>query len=77
MKLPLSVDDQQEISDRANPHEIPQLVDSVARLQTVLEGIRTEATALRTDENLVLFDYKEFVGYCLNVIGQVMPTKAP
>lgn len=73
MKLPLSVDEQQAISDRANPLEIPALVDSVARLQDILEGIRTEAASLRRDGCTDVEEYRDFVGYCLRVIGQIMP----
>lgn len=41
-KLPLTVDDQQRISDAVNSFDVPVLLDLVVRCQDVLMGVREE-----------------------------------
>lgn len=58
MKLPLSIEDQQEICDRANPLEIPALVDALVRCQDALAAVRRENQALVDARETRLEEYR-------------------
>lgn len=73
MKLPLSVDEMQRITDGASPFDIPPLVESVDRLQNVLGAIRDEAKGMTRCRDAA--EARGFARYCLGVINQLMPEK--
>lgn len=49
LKLPLTDDEYRGYIDRANPHEIPELVYALSRCQDVLEAIRREVMPPRKE----------------------------
>jgi hypothetical protein len=68
-KLPLSVDEQQRISDAANPFDVPALLDLVARSQEIIGACRCQARIALKDRDETRHCLRNIVAMC----DQIMP----